>query len=370
MNYLGVTMSLTDAAEFETEVRATEERATEVLPAGAEKPPAVAMTEMLWGSLWLSHVLPLVAELAIADHIGDGASSVDQLAAATGANRDGLGRCLRALASLGVFAQAGEGTYRNTPLSETLRGDSPVSLRGMAILTGLPDHRRAWGSLPAAILGGGARSVWEVAHGMPLFAYFADHPDASAVFQQGMTAFSGIEAQAVADAYDFSGIHSLVDVGGGHGLLLATIVAANPGLSGVLFELPFMAEGARTLLDEHAVGERCRIEVGDFFASVPAGDAHILKNIVHDFDDEQASTILRNCRAATPTGGRVLIVQEALPPGDAPSFGKLLDLQMLLIGGRERTEADYRALLDGSGYELTRIIETACPLHVIEGIAR
>jgi hypothetical protein len=335
-----------------------------------EAPPAVAMTEMLWGSLWLSHVLPLVAELGVADHIGDGACSVEELAEATGANSDGLGRCLRALASLGVFAQADDGDYRNTPLSDSLRGDSPVSLRGMAILTGLPCHRQAWASLPAAIRGDGTRSVWEIAHGTGLFAYFADHPRDAGVFQEGMTAFSGIEAHAVAAAYDFGGIGTLVDVGGGHGLLLSTILDANPDLNGVLFELPFMLEGARGLLAEHGVGERCRIELGNFFESVPAGDAHILKNILHDFDDGSALAILRNCRAAAELGARLLIVQEALPPANAPSFGKLLDLQMLLIGGRERTEAEYRALLDASGYELTRILETACPLHIIEAIAR
>lgn len=336
-----------------------------------EAPPAVAMTEMLWGSLWLSHVLPLVAELGVADEIGDGARSVEQLSAVTGANRDRLGRCLRALASLGVFASDDDGGYRNTPLSDTLRSDSPVSLRGMAILTGLPAHRQAWGALPDAIRSAdGGRSVWELAHRMPLFAYFGEHPDDAAVFQQGMTAFSGIEAHAVAAAYDFSGIGTLVDVGGGHGLLLATILGANPDLSGVLFELPFMLEGARELLAEHGVAERCRVEVGDFFESIPAGDAHILKNIVHDFEADQAVAILRNCRAAAQPGARVLIVQEALPPGDAPSFGKLLDLQMLLIGGRERTEAEYRALLQASGYELSRIVETASPLHIVEGVAR
>jgi hypothetical protein len=335
-----------------------------------EAPPAVAMTEMLWGSLWLSHVLPLVAELGVADHIADGGRSVDQLALATGTNADGLGRCLRALASLGVFVQDDDGAYRNTPLSDTLRSDSPVSLRAMALLTGLPSHRQAWASLPAAIRGDGTRSIWEIAHGTALFAYFADHPSEPALFQEGMTAFSAIEAHAVADAYDFSGIRTLVDVGGGHGLLLATILAANPEVSGVLFELPFMAEGGRGLLAEHGVAERCRIEVGDFFESIPPGDVHILKNIVHDFEDEQATAILRNCRAAAPPDGRVLIVQEALPPANTPSFGKLLDLQMLLIGGRERTEPDYRALLDAAGYELTRILDTACPLHIIEASAR
>jgi O-methyltransferase domain/Dimerisation domain len=260
-------------------VTATARLAEARRPAG-EKPPEVAVTEMLWGSLWLSRVLPLIAELGIADQLADGARGVERLAADTGANPDALGRCLRALASLGVFAQDEGGEYRNTPLSETLRSDHPVSLRGMAILTGLPDHRRAWDALPQAMRGDGTRSVWELAHGTGLFAYFAEHPAEAGHFQQGMTAFSGIEAHAVANAYDFTGIRTLVDVGGGHGLLLATILAANPGTAGVLYELPFMLEGARGFLAEHGVAGRCRVQVGDFFDSVPAADAHVLKNIV------------------------------------------------------------------------------------------
>jgi O-methyltransferase domain len=327
------------------------------------------MAEMLWGSLWLGRVLPMIADLGIADELAGGPRLVPELARATGTDPDALGRCLRALASVGVFGDDGSGAYINTPLSETLRRDAPVSMRGMARLIGLPCHLRAWDSFPDALRSDGSRSVWELAHEMPLFAYFAEHAADAAVFQEGMTAFSGIEAQAVVDAYDFQHVETVVDVGGGHGLLLATILGANPGVDGVLFELPFMLEGARGLLAGAGMNERCRIEGGDFFASVPAGDTHILKNIVHDFDDDQVVTILRNCRAAVSPGGRVLIVQEALPPGDAPSFGKLLDLQMLLIGGRERTESQYRALLNDSGYELTRIIETACPLHIIEARA-
>jgi hypothetical protein len=245
---------------------------------------------------------------------------------------------MRALASVGVFADDGTGAYANTPLSSTLRQDAAVSLKGIAKLAGLPGVLQAWDRFPEAVRGDGATTAWERAHGMPFFEYFATNRADAAVFQQGMTAFSAIEAQAVVDAYDFSGIDTLIDVGGGHGLTLATILAANPHLSGVLFELPAVLDGAHELLAEHGVTDRCTTIGGDFFQSLPAADAHILKNIVHDWDDERALTILRNCRAATHDGGRVLIVQEALPPGNTPSFGKLLDLQMLVIGGRERAD--------------------------------
>jgi hypothetical protein len=204
-----------------------------------------------------------------------------------------------------------------------------------------------------------------LAHGVPIFEYFASNPDDAAVFQEAMTAFSGYEAHAVADAYDFGAINSVVGVGGGHGLLLATILAANPHLSGVLFDLPFMIEGARGLLAEHGVGERCGIEYGD---SIPGGDMHLLKNIVHDFEDDAAVSILTNCRRAATPGGRLLVAQEALPTGNEPIYGKLLDSEMIVIGGRERPEADFRKLFDRAGYRLTRILPTRTGLHVIEGI--
>jgi O-methyltransferase domain len=335
-----------------------------------EKPPEIAMTEMICTSLWLSRTLPLIAELGIADELAAGPRTVGELAAATGADQDALGRCLRALASVEVFAEDGHGAYANTPRSETLRQDALVSLRGMAMLIGLPGVTRGWDAFGETVRGNGGRTAWELAHGVSFFDYFAANPEEALIFQQGMTAFSAFEARAVADAYDFTDIRTLVDVGGGHGLLLATILQATTSLWGVLLELEHVLDGAGQLLAEYCVGDRCRLVAGDFFQSVPAGDAHILKNIVHDWDDQRALQILRNCRAATHGRGRVLVVQEALPPGNAPSFGKLLDLQMLLLGGRERSEGEYRTLLHEAGYELTRMVPTTASLHVIEGRAR
>ena len=157
-----------------------------------------------------------------------------------------------------------------------------------------------------------------------------------------------------------------MDVGGGQGLLLATILQANPAMHGIVLERPWVVDGTRGLLQTLGINNRATVEAGDFFAAVPRGDAYVLKSIVHDFDDETAATILRTCRRANPAA-RVLLVQEVIPPGNTPSVGKLLDLQMLLIGGRERTEAEYRSLYAAAGYELTRVIPTAAPLHVIEG---
>ena len=335
-----------------------------------QKTPTAVMLEQAWSALILSRLLPLVAELGIADLVAAGPRRIEDLAAATGTNADGLGRCLRALASAGIFADDGTGAYVNTALSESLRENAPLTARAAVRLTGLPFLTRAWDMLPDLVRGSGNQSAWELGNGVPPFEYLAGHPEEAAVFQQAMSAFSGPEAQAIVAAFDFSQIDTLVDVGGGHGQLLAAVLAATPTLSGVLFELPFVADGARNLLAERGVADRCQVVTGDFFVhSVPAGDAHLMKNILHDFDDQHALEILRNCRRAVAPGGRVLVVQEALPAGNAESFGKLLDIQMLLIGGRERTEDEYRELLASAGYELTRVVPTTTPLHVIEGIA-
>ena len=189
-------------------------------------------------------------------------------------------------------------------------------------------------------------------------------------FPGAMSAFSGAEADAVAAAYDFTGIETIVDVGGSEGVLLAAILRANSSLRGVLFDLPVMLHAAPDFLAANDVSDRCTVDGGDFFESVPAGDAHILKNILHDWDDEHCVAILQSCRRAVSDGGRLLVVQEALAPGNEPSIGKIIDFVMLLVGGRERAEAEYRALFDRAGYELTRLIPTATPLHVIEGTAR
>ena len=205
---------------------------------------------------------------------------------------------MRALASVGVFADDGTGAYvQHAALFNAATGRHGLPEGHGGSSRGCPHCLRGWDSFTDAVRGDGARAAWELAHGMSFFEYFAANPAAAAVFQQGMTAFSAIEAQAVVDVYDFSGIDTLVDVGGGHGLLLATILAANPGLSGVLLELPAVLAGARELLAEHGLADRCTTIGGDFFQSIPAADAHILKNIVHDWDDERTLAILRNCRA-------------------------------------------------------------------------
>ena len=335
----------------------------------AEKPPVVEMVDLYLTAEAVRIAVPIVAEARIADLLLEGPLSVSALAAATGLDADALGRLLRLLASLGIFADNGDGEYVNTRLSETLAAGAPVSMRDIAAIALTPGWSKALAALPAAVREGGA-TAWDLAHGTPIFEYFPAHPDEAMVFQSAMTMFSEAEAAAVTDAYDFSGIGTLVDVGGSQGMLLASILRANPSMRGVLFDLPVMVEGAPELFAAEGVGDRATVVGGDFFESIPAGDAHVLKHILHDWDDEHCVAILRSARNATVEGGRLLVVEEALPPGNAPSPGKILDLFMLMVGGRERTQAEYGALFEQAGYELKRIIPTATPLHVIEAAAR
>ena len=327
-------------------------------------PPPMAMTGMITGGLWITKSLGVVAELGVADHLASGPAPVAALAEASGVRPDTLYRLLRALASVGVFAETPDGLFTHTPLSETLRSDVPGSLRPMAILWSNAEHWQAWSQFTDVVRTG--QSGFELAFGQPLFAFFAERPVEAELFNQSMTAFSAQEAEAVAGAYDFSALRTLVDVGGGHGLLLRSIVRHHPSVRGVLYDLPTVIESAPAFEADGSL----RAVAGNFFESVPEGaDGYLLKNILHDFQDAEAIQILSNCRRAMAADGRVLVVQEVLPPGNAPSVGKLMDMQMMLIGGKERTEGEYRALFEAAGLRFGRVLPTPSPLHIIEATA-
>jgi hypothetical protein len=185
-----------------------------------------------------------------------------------------------------------------------------------------------------------------------------------------MTSFSKMVAKAVVAAYDFSSVGKLADIAGGHGSLLAAILRANPHLKGLLFDVPQVIAGAQSHLDREGVSARCELASGDFFQSVPSGaDAYLMKHIIHDWDDARAIAILRNCHRAMPETGKLLLVEMVVPPGNEPHFGKIQDLEMMLSpGGLERTAEEFRELFAAAGFELTRIIPTASPMSVIEGV--
>ena len=330
-------------------------------------PPEVVVTQMIFGK-WVAMAVSVAAKLRVADALAAGPKSAADLAAETGTHAPSLYRVLRALAGVGVFAEGADGRFAQTPLSAVLRSDVPGSMRALADYCGADWSWRPWGHLLDAVRTG--RTAFDAVFGEPVFEYLAKHPDESAVFNEGMTGFSMQEAPAVAEAYNFSPFDTVVDVGGGHGHLLCTILKKYAGPRGVVFDAPHVAEGATPRIAAAGLADRCRAEGGDFFASVPAGDAYVLKHIVHDWPDDKAAAILRNCRAAAKPGAKLVLVEMVIPPGNGPSPGKLLDLEMLVVAsGRERTEGEYAHLLAGAGWKLTRVLPTASPTSVIEGDA-
>lgn len=330
-------------------------------------PPEAVVTQMIFGK-WVAMALSVAAKLRVADALADGPRSVADLAAGTKTHAPSLFRLLRALASVGVFAEDADGRFRQTPLSEVLRSDVPGSMRAVADYCGADWSWQPWGRLLETVRTG--RTAFDEAFGEPVFDYLGKHADESAVFNEGMTGFSMQESPAVAAAYDFSRFGTIVDVGGGHGHLLCTILERYPVPKGVVFDAPHVAAGATPRIADAGLAGRCRAEGGDFFAAVPAGDAYVLKHIIHDWPDDRAAAILRNCRTAARPGAKVVLVEMVIPPGNGPSPGKLLDLEMLVIAsGQERTEAEYAALLAGAGWRLTRVVPTTSPASVVEGEA-
>lgn len=331
----------------------------------AQPPPAVLL-QMMTG-YWLSQALHTVASLGIADLLANGERSAEDLAAASGANEPALYRVMRALASAGVFSEVKPRQFALSPLADLLRSDVPGSMRSLALLYA-EEQYRAWGDLLHSVRTG--EPAFEARYGMSYFDYLAAHPDADAVFNDAMTGWSRQVASGVADTYDFSPFTTIVDVGGGYGALLASVLQRTPDARGVLFDLPHVVDGAHVVLQASGVLDRCELVGGDFFAAVPeGGDAYILAQILHDWDDARCITILQRIREAIPPHGRLLIVELVIPPTNEPSFGKWLDVHMLvLLSGRERTINEYAALFEAAGFSLGQVVPTQPGPSVIEAI--
>ena len=329
-------------------------------PTTQQPPPQIVLNQMIMGTL-LTQAIFVAAELGIADLVKSGARTASEIAKQVDASADALQRILRALASVGVFRETADGRFEQTPMSECLRSDMPGSIRAWARVAGA-----SWQWELLAGLLSSARTGNKP--GSDLWAYFEQHKEDADIFNQSMTSFSASEIEPVVATYDFSGIHKLVDVAGGFGSMLAAVLRANPRMHGVLFDAPSVIEGARREIGSSGVADRCELVGGDFFAAVPAGaDAIMMKHIIHDWDDEHSLQILKNCHAALTQGGKLLVIDSVILPGNEPSIGKILDIEMLLIGGRERTETDFRRLFAEAGFELTRIVATPSPVSVVEG---
>ncbi len=335
-------------------------------------PDAAAMQHLyqLGMGFIVSAALGTAAQLDIADHLGAGPRSSADLARATGVHEDALYRLLRALSAVGVFAETAPRTFALTPVGQLLRTGAPGAARDMILWMCDAFHYRVFAEMPSAIRTG--QTVGEKVVGMPVFDYFARDAALAERFNNAMTAFSATVAPAMLQAYDFSGIDVLVDIAGGHGMILASILREHPRMRGVLFDVEHVLAGNR--LAEFGVKDRVELASGDFFIAVPpGGDAYIMKHIIHDWDDDKAIAILKNIRTALAgkPNGKVILIETVLQPGNEPDLGKLIDLEMLLLpGGKERTADEFAALFTSAGFELTRIVPTQSPLSVIEARPR
>jgi O-methyltransferase domain/Dimerisation domain len=327
-------------------------------------PTAWQMMQIIWG-LMPSRVVSVAAQFGIADLLALGPKTVEELATATGTHAASFGRLLRALASLQILVEDEAGHYRNTPLGETLRSDHPQSVRALARLWGRPMFLTPWQHLDNAITTGA--TAFDSLYGESFFHYLEQHAEDASIFNAAMSGTTAADASTVLAAYDFSRFNRIVDIGGGRGAFLQAILSATPQLKGILYDLPSVVANVQDDWDAE-VAKRCEVRSGSFFEIVPEGaDAYLLKRVIHDWDDQACLKILRNCRRAIFSHGTLLLVERVLTTPNEPDFGKLLDLHMLvLLGGRERSEAEFADLLREAGFALTRVTSTAGPHSIIE----
>lgn len=348
----------TAAIEIETNNENTQ-------PAGPG--PDIALTQTILGSLNAQAVY-VAAKLGVADALAAGSKPIDQLAKEVGADESALYRVLRALASIGVFAEGPPRTFRLTPTAELLRSDVEGSLRDVAIFMGEDWHWSVWGQTLYSVRTG--EPAWSQVHGNAVFPYFETNAEAAEIFDRAMSSFSMLARNAVVGGYDFSSLNMLVDIAGGHGKLLTGILEATPELRGVLFDLPHVIARAKESEEIKNIGSRLNLKTGNFFESVPAGaDGYILKHIIHDWNDDDAIKILTNIRKAMGTYGRVLLIEAVVGDVNQPDFAKILDIEMLVSpGGKERTANEYADLFRQAGLKLSRIIPTKSPYSIIEAV--
>ncbi|MBV8511624.1 MAG: methyltransferase [Xanthobacteraceae bacterium] len=330
-------------------------------------PPHVQLIQMVTGA-WVSGTLVAAAKLNLADQLAGGAKSAAELAALMGVHELSLHRLMRTLASLGLLASQPDGRYALTALGEALRTGAPGSAKATVLSFGSNWFQRTWSELSYSVETG--QNGFEKAHGMRLFEYLAQHPEDAALFSETMVGVHGQEPPAVAATYDFSPFDLIVDVGGATGNLLSAILAHHPRPRGVLFDLPHVVGEAPVLLKQRGIGDRVTIEAGDFFKTVPEGaDTYLLSHILHDWSEDRCRAILENVRKAMKPTSRLLIIEMVLPEDDAPHPGKMIDLLMLVAtGGQERTQSEYRQLLDSAGFHLTRVVPTRSAASVVEAV--
>ncbi len=322
------------------------------------------LTRMIAGAA-LSRAICTIGELGVSDHIESGAPQpVKTLARLTGTHERSLYRLLRFTAGYGIFREIDDRKFAQTPLSAALRTDANGTFRPAAQMF----HRvfAAWDGLDHSVRTG--ESGFRKVYGKAMFDYIGQHPDMAPLFDAGMTAFHGHETEAMLEAYDFSDIKTLADIGGGNGTLLAAVLGRYPQLQGILFDLGHVVDRARSGMLTLGLDQRCSVIEGNFFESVPSGaDAYLMRHIIHDWTDEQSVEILNNCRRVIPMHGRVLLVEFTVPSANQASLGKDADMMMLTYpGGMERTDEEYKALFEQSGFRLSKVTKTKSSVSVVE----
>ena len=314
---------------------------------------------------WISRAVYVIAKLGIPDILNSGPKTAEELASATNTDAPSLYRVLRALASVGVV-NSEDGRFALNALTETLVTDAPGSLRWFAISELGQEHYPAWGNLMHSVRTG--EIAFDNRFGVDIWKYFANNPEDAAVFNDSMSGVTAVANEEILSLYDFSGFNKLVDVGGGHGGLITSVLKKNPNLKGVLFDAPEVIEGAQTKIEAAGLAARLETASGNFFEAVPAGgDAYIMKWIIHDWDDQKSNTILRNIRNQIPANGRLILIDSVVPETNEPHFSKFIDLNMLVMtGGKERTEKEFQELLAAAGFRLLRVIPTKVPTSIVE----
>ncbi|MGE2718555.1 methyltransferase [Mycolicibacterium celeriflavum] len=328
-------------------------------------PASVAILEMATGA-WTTQTMYVAAKLGVADELAKGPARAADIAGRVGADPDALYRLMRALSSKGLLDHRRDGTFGLTKVGEALRADHPESMRDMVLFIGHRARWEDWGSLMHSVQTG-EPSVIKL-RGMPYFDYLETDPDLAQVFNKAMTATSGITNEIALSQYDFSDFRLIVDVGGGHGLLLSTILNKAPNAQGIVYDLPSVVTDAPITFKAAGVADRSTAEGGSFLERVPeGGDAYVMKNIIHDWDDANSLTILRNIRTAIAPHGKLLLLEMVLPERATPFIGFQLDLEMLVtVGGKERTRGDYAELLRRAGFRLDRVVDTVTPISIVE----
>lgn len=313
---------------------------------------------------WISQPIYVAAELGIADILSQGPMPVEEIARQTKTHAPTLYRVLRALAGVGIFAQTQNGVFQLTPMAECLKTGG---MRPVALMVHSDWNDKAWSNLLHSVRTG--ETAFDKAYGKPISDWLERNPEAEKVLSEANAMKATHSHRAIIDAYDFTGVNVLTDVGGGYGALIAEILDAYPLMKGIVADRPSVVQGAEKLLHDRGLDNRCQTAACDFFFEVPAGgDVYLLSHILHDWPDEQCQIILQNCRSAMTPWSKLLVVEMLVPPGNEPSVAKMLDLEMLVItGGKERTQEEYRHLLEVSGFKLTQVIPTKAGINVLEG---